>query len=177
MSQSAPPPAAPGGPGPSEVEARRVAAERFIEASQDGAAIRALAEIRRDRAGYLERLGRFAARQPTLRIAFGVCLGLIAAEAVVAVLRSDTLRQLLVDLDAQIERLGGLDRLATNATLPDDGPANSGLEARSAIAREATADTRATTGACDDEITALADHDHNPDSDLDLDLDLDLDDV
>jgi len=85
-----------------EIQQRRAAAERFIEQSGDGIAIRALGGLRRDPNGWFDRLKMAAASQTTLRLALGVFMGVIAAEAALALLRSDALAAALGNLDAAL---------------------------------------------------------------------------
>lgn len=83
-----------------ELRQRQEAAERFIEQSGDGQAIRALGPLRRSQDTWFERLKAAAASQTTLKIALGVFLGVIAAEAALAALRSDTVQSLINEIDS-----------------------------------------------------------------------------
>lgn len=85
---------------PVELRQRREAAERFIEQSGDGQAIRALGPLRRFQDTWFDRLKAAAASQTTLKIALGVFLGVIAAEAALAALRSVTVQSLINEIDA-----------------------------------------------------------------------------
>ena len=91
---------------PLELERRRVAAERFIEQSGDGAAIRALAGLRRGGSDWLSRLRLAAGGHATLKLALGVFLGTIAAESALALLRSDLVESALDRIDQELTRLG-----------------------------------------------------------------------
>jgi hypothetical protein len=83
-----------------ELRQRQEAAERFIEQSGDGQAIRALGPLRRSQDTWFERLKAAASSQTTLKIALGVFLGVIAAEAALAALRSNTVQSLINEIDA-----------------------------------------------------------------------------
>lgn len=82
-----------------DIARRRDAAERFIERSGDGQALRTLATLNREQANWLERLRQAAASQTTLKVALGVFLGIVTAEAALALLRSDAVVGLLEDID------------------------------------------------------------------------------
>lgn len=90
---------------PLETEWRREAAERFIEQSGDGAALRALAGLRRHRSNWFSQLRAAAGSQSTLKIALGVFLGMIAAESALALMRSDMLGSVLDRIDQELGRL------------------------------------------------------------------------
>jgi hypothetical protein len=85
-----------------EIQQRRAAAERFIEQSGDGVAMRALGGLRRDPNGWFDRLKAAATSQTTLKVALGVFMGVIAAETALALLRSDALDAALRELDAAL---------------------------------------------------------------------------
>ena len=82
-----------------EIGQRQAAAERFIEHSGSGTAVRALGELRRSPDSWLDRLRALAANDTTLKVALGVFMGVIAAEAALAVLRSGALNQRLAEID------------------------------------------------------------------------------
>jgi hypothetical protein len=85
---------------------RREAAERFLERSGDGLALRELARLRREREGWLDRLREAATSQTTLKIALGVFLGIVAAEAALSLMRSGAVTALLEELDARLAETG-----------------------------------------------------------------------
>jgi len=82
-----------------EIAQRQAAAERFIEHSGSGTAVRALGELRRSPDSWLARLRALAASDTTLKVALGVFMGVIAAEAALAVLRTGALNPLLAEID------------------------------------------------------------------------------
>lgn len=86
---------------------RRNAAERFVEQSGDGQSVRSMAAISRDRAGWFERLRAAAGSQTTLKLALGVFLGVVTAEAALALMRSDALDAVLARIDEGLRNLGG----------------------------------------------------------------------
>lgn len=85
-----------------EIRERQAAAERFIEQSGSGTAVRALGELRRSPDGWLDRLKQLATSDTTLKVALGVFVGVIAAEAALTVLRSGMLDRLLADIDSAL---------------------------------------------------------------------------
>lgn len=85
-----------------EIQQRQAAAERFIEQSGDGVAMRALGGLRRDPVGWFDRLKAAATSQTTLKVALGVFMGVIAADAALALLRSGSLNTALADIDAAL---------------------------------------------------------------------------
>lgn len=85
-----------------EIAQRRVAAERFIEQSGSGSAVRALGELRRSPDSWFDRLRALATSDATLKVALGVFMGVIAAEAALAVLRSGTLDRLVAEIDTAL---------------------------------------------------------------------------
>ena len=91
-----------------EIAQRREAAERFIETSGDGQAIRSLAQLRREREGWFDSLRRAATHQTTLKVALGVFLGVVAAEAALALLRSDALGSVISDIEKALTRFDAL---------------------------------------------------------------------
>ena len=91
-----------------EIAQRREAAERFIETSGDGQAVRSLAQLRREREGWFDSLRRAATHQTTLKVALGVFLGVVAAEAALALLRSDALGSVVGEIEAALTRLDAL---------------------------------------------------------------------
>lgn len=93
----------PATPSSLELERRRQDAERFIERSGDGAAIRALGDLRRDPTDWDQRLRAAASSQHTLKIALGVFLGIVAAEAAIALLRSDAIQGVLDQIEAALK--------------------------------------------------------------------------
>lgn len=82
-----------------ELARRREAAERFIERSGDGRALRTLASLNREPTHWLEKLREAAASQTTLKVALGVFLGIVSAEVALTLLRSDAVVGLLNDID------------------------------------------------------------------------------
>jgi hypothetical protein len=103
-------------PGP-ESEAMRSQAERVIEASGDGRAIRQLGGLRRDPRAWGSRLIKLAADSPVLKIALGVFLGIIAADAVRGAHQGDLLQSLSAEVDAAIEGAGGTEALESLAAI------------------------------------------------------------
>jgi hypothetical protein len=110
-------------PGP-EHERRRLQAEQLIEASGDGRAIRMLGPLRRDPQGWGRTLLRNVAASPVLKIALGVFLGVLAADAVRALLQSGALDSLVDTVDAALREAGGLEALEALAA---QGAATAGL--------------------------------------------------
>ena len=90
-----------------DIRQRQAATERFIEQSGDGQAIRALGPLRRSPEGWLDQLKSAATSQTTLKIALGVFLGVVAAEAALAALRSDTVAALLGEIEAALQSAAG----------------------------------------------------------------------
>jgi len=82
-----------------EIAQRQAAAERFIEHSGSGTAVRALGELRRSPDNWLSRLRALAASDTTLKVALGVFMGVIAAEAALGVMRSGAINPLLAEID------------------------------------------------------------------------------
>lgn len=101
-----------------EIQQRQAAAERFIEQSGDGVAMRALGGLRRDPNGWFDRLKMAATSQTTLKLALGVFVGVIAAEAALALVRSSALDTALADIDAAI---AGNDSEASSETMQSPG--------------------------------------------------------
>jgi len=85
-----------------EIRERQAAAERFIEQSGSGTAMRALGDLRRSPDGWFDRMRQLAASDTTLKVALGVFAGVIAAEAALAVLRSGVMDRLLADIDGAL---------------------------------------------------------------------------
>jgi hypothetical protein len=85
-----------------EIAQRRAAAERFIEQSGSGTAVRALGELRRSPDSWFDRLRALASSDTTLKVALGVFMGVIAAEAALAVLRSGALDRLIAEIDTAL---------------------------------------------------------------------------
>ncbi len=100
-----------------EAERMRIEAERVIESSGDGRAIRRLGELRRDPANWTQTLLRMAADSPVLKIALGVFLGILAAEAVRGLMQGDLLDSLSQSVDREITAAGGVDALLSAASL------------------------------------------------------------
>ncbi len=107
-----------------EIAQRREAAERFIETSGDGHAVRSLARLRREREGWFDSLRRAATHQTTLKVALGVFLGVVAAEAALALLRSDALGSVISDIEKALTRF---DALPDPAPLAMDSGIESGI--------------------------------------------------
>lgn len=89
-----------------ELTQRRNAAERFVEQSGDGQSVRSMAAISRDRDGWFERLRAAAGSQTTLKLALGVFLGVVTAEAALALMRSDALGSALERIDESLRNFG-----------------------------------------------------------------------
>lgn len=103
-------------PGPGS-DALRSQAERVIEASGDGRAIRQLGTLRRDPQAWGVTLLKLAANSPVLKVALGVFLGIIAADAVRGVLQGDLLESLAGRVDQAIEQTGGAEALEMIASV------------------------------------------------------------
>ena len=88
---------------------RLAQAERFIEQSQDGLAIRTLANLRREPQSFMQRLKEAASHNQTLRLALGICLGIVAAEAITGFMRGPALDQALNQVDAWLKGEGAAD--------------------------------------------------------------------
>lgn len=85
---------------------RLAQAERFIEQSQDGLAIRTLANLRREPQSFFQRLKEAATHNQTLRLALGICLGIVAAETITGLMRGPALDQALNQVDAWLQDEG-----------------------------------------------------------------------
>jgi hypothetical protein len=163
-----------------ELRQRQEAAERFIEQSGDGQAIRALGPLRRSQDTWFDRLKAAAASQTTLKIALGVFLGVIAAEAALAALRSDTVQSLINEIDSLLSP--EMDRVSHPA-LEMDGleSATQATQSGATLAHEPLADAINVTGHSsfvDDAISSVSDALAAPQNDaLDLDLGSVIDDL
>ncbi len=107
-----------------EIAQRQAVAERFIEQSGSGTAVRALGGLRRNPEGWFDRLKALATSDTTLKVALGVFMGVIAAEAALAVLRGGALDRLLAEIDhALAEPLSpsALANVTSAGQLPDTG--------------------------------------------------------
>ena len=107
-----------------EIAKRRAAAERFIEQSGNGTAVRALGELRRSPDSWFDRLRALATSDTTLKVALGVFMGVIAAEAALSVLRSGALDRRVAEIDTALaESLSPLAAAdaASVGSVPDDG--------------------------------------------------------
>jgi hypothetical protein len=107
-----------------EIAQRRAAAEHFIEQSGSGTAVRALGELRRSPDRWFERLRALATSNTTLKVALGVFMGVIAAEAALSVIRSGALDRLIAEIDAVLaEPVGPAAPVdaASARPVPDEG--------------------------------------------------------
>ena len=96
---------------------RQAQAERFIEQSQDGVAIRTLATLRRQPQSFMQRLREAATHNQTLRLALGICAGIVAAEAITGLMRGPALDQAGAQVDAWLQGVLPVSDAAT----PSDG--------------------------------------------------------
>lgn len=152
-------------PGPPS-ERMRVAAERVIEASGDGRAIRHLGSLRRDPSHWTETLIRLASESLVLKVALGVFLGIVAADAVRGLLKGDLLESLGSTVDGAIDEAGGMEALMATATWA------------SVAASSAPEPSLGTTSIVEDPAAAestVAPGEDLPQPDAGLDLDLDFD--
>jgi len=92
-------------------EARRLRAESLIESSGDGRAIRQLGLLRRDPRRWGTVLLNGARDSLVLKVALGVFLGIVAADAIRGVLQGDLLQSLADRVDQAIGEAGGAEAL------------------------------------------------------------------
>jgi hypothetical protein len=107
-------------PGP-DAETRRARAETLIESSGDGQAIRQLGQLRRDPRSWGTRLLDGAKHSLVLKVALGVFLGIVAAEAVEGMLKGDLLKSLAGQVDQAITDAGGFEAIEALATVGSQG--------------------------------------------------------
>jgi hypothetical protein len=120
-------------PGP-DSDRLRSQAEGIIEASGDGRAIRQLGVLRRDPLAWGATLLKLAAASPVMKVALGVFLGIIAADAVRGMLQGDVLQSLADRVDQAIEQTGGtetLERVAAGGTMSEAAVEEAMMEAPS----------------------------------------------
>jgi len=135
-----------------------------------------LGELRRDPFHWPQTLLRLAAESPVLKIALGVFLGIIAADAVRHLMQGDTLQTLGQAVDQAIAEAGGPEALLAAAAMPTDPPAQA-LDAGamgSAVATATAQGMEDQSGAgSDDQGGELGGSDEDS-GDLDFGLDLSL---
>lgn len=99
-----------------EYDRLRGSAEALIEASGDGRAIRCLGTLRRNPRQWGPTILRLAAESPVLKVALGVFLGVLAADAVREFLRGDDAERLAIEVDQAISAAGGPEQLTQLAS-------------------------------------------------------------
>jgi hypothetical protein len=107
-------------PGP-DAETRRARTEIVILSSGDGQAIRQLGQLRRDPRSWGARLLEGAKHSLVLKVALGVFLGIVAAEAVDGVLKGDLLKSLAGQVDQAISDAGGFEAIEALAAVDNHG--------------------------------------------------------
>lgn len=156
-------------PGP-PTERMRTEAERVIEASGDGRAIRFLGQLRRDPRHWAETLIRLASESVVLKVALGVFLGVLAAEAVKGILKGDLLESLGQTVDGAIDEGGGMEALMAAATW---SAAIGSAAPDSSASLVPAADAWSAQEPADPAVEGSEEADDDPGGDLDLDLDFD----
>ena len=91
------------------VSSERLDAEDYIMRSGDLQAINSLHEMRRNPLRYKDMLRTGATRNSVLKMAFGVFAGILAADAVRAAMTEYQMKNLLTQLDREIQKVGGVD--------------------------------------------------------------------
>lgn len=157
-----------------EAARMRLEVERLIEASGDGRAIRRLGELRRDPVRWPQMLLRLAAESPVLKIALGVFLGIIAADAVRHLMQGDTLQTLGQGVDQAIAEAGGPEALLAAASLPTDVPTRvfeiDTMRSATGAATAQAMDDRSDAGPDDEGSELGGGEDDGGDLDFELDL-------
>jgi len=134
-------------------------AERLIETSGDGSAIRTLGLLRRDPQTWVETVRRQIGQSTVLKLALGVFLGVIAAETVANLLSGEEAHQLAREVDRALVDVSDNDT-------PGEGETDQAFETESVWPTPGASDKDPT------EIGGTISETDSTDSDLLDDLDL-----